>query len=155
MLLKTISALLLAVLFSSCSETGLYEKVSFMPEQQWPRSYQPECSFEVKDTTSSYRIYFLFRHDDGYAYNNLWVKLHSRLPGDSTERVEQFEIPLANETRWLGTGMADIFDHRVLLYPQPVRFSRMGIYSVQLEHNMRVDPLKHVLNAGLRVEKVK
>lgn len=126
-----------------------------MPEQQWPQAYQPEFNFEVSDTLSSYRLYLLIRHDDGYAYNNIWIRLYSKLPGDSMQRSERFEIPMATENRWLGTGMGDIYDHRILLYPKPVRFTRKGQYYVKLEQNMRVDPLKHVFNAGIRVEKVK
>lgn len=155
MLFRSLIVLLLIVNLSSCGETGLYEKVIFMPEQQWPQSYQPEFNFEVSDTLSSYRLYFLIRHDDGYAYNNIWIRLYSKLPGDSVQRSERFEIPLATENRWLGIGMGDIYDHRVLLYPKPVRFTRKGHYTVKLEQNMRVDPLKHVFNTGIRVEKVK
>ncbi len=155
MRMRSALVLFCTVLFLSCTETGLYEKVEFMPRQEWPQSFQPEFSFDIADTLSNYRLYFLFRHDDGYAYNNLWIKIHSQLPGDSTLRTERFEIPLATESRWLGTGMGDVYDHRVLLYPEPVRFSRKGRYSVRLEQNMRIDPLQHVFNTGLRVEKVK
>jgi hypothetical protein len=49
--------------------------------------------------------------------------------------------------------MDDIFDHRILLYKEPVRFSKPGTYTVRFRQDMRTDPLEHVLNAGLRLEK--
>ncbi len=142
------------LLLFSCSETGLYEKVVFMPKNQWSYSSKPVFNFEIKDTSANYLVYFLFRHADAYEYNNVWIKLNSSLPGDSTARSERFDVPLAANNRWLGTGMDDIYDHRVLLYKEPVKFIKPGAYSIMIEHDMRVEPLDHVFNVGLRLEKV-
>jgi gliding motility-associated lipoprotein GldH len=139
----------------SCTETGLYEKVVFMPENEWSNAQSPEFNFEIKDTSANYLVYFLFRHADAYAYNNVWIRLNSKLPGDSVARSERFDIPLAANNRWLGSGMDDIFDHRVLLYKDPVRFTKPGNYTIQINHDMRIEPLNHVFNVGLRLEKVK
>jgi gliding motility-associated lipoprotein GldH len=143
----------ICIFFSACLQTGLYEKITFMPAQKWEYAFQPEFKFEITDTTSAYRLYFLLRHDNAYAFNNLWVSVDSRLPGDSVIRTERFEFKLASGQKWLGTGMDDIFDHRILLYNEPVRFSKQGTYSVRFRQDMRTDPLEHVLNAGLRLEK--
>ena len=85
----------------------------------------------------------------------MWIKLKSQLPGDSVARTERFDIPLAANSRWLGSGMDDIFDHRVLLYKDPVRFIKPGNYTIQINHDMRIEPLSHVFNVGLRLEKLK
>lgn len=143
------------LVFFSCTETGLYEKVVFMPQNKWSYTNRPAFNFEIKDTSSNYLVYFLFRHADAYEYNNVWIKLNSTLPGDSVSRSERFDVPLAANSRWLGTGMDDIYDHRVLLYRQPVKFIKPGSYTITVEHNMRVEPLDHVFNVGLRLEKVK
>lgn len=142
------------LVFFSCTETGLYEKVVFMPQNQWSFSNKPEFNFEIKDTSSNYLVYFLFRHADAYEYNNVWIKLKSTLPGDSSIHSERFDVPLAANNRWLGSGMDDIFDHRVLLYREAVKFIKPGSYSIKIEHDMRVEPLDHVFNVGLRLEKV-
>ncbi len=47
-----------------------------------------------------------------------------------------------------------IFDNIVLLYREPVKFSKTGLYKVDIGHEMRVEPLEHVFNVGLRIEKV-
>lgn len=125
-----------------------------MPKNQWASSSKPVFHFDVKDTSSNYLVYFLFRHADAYEYNNVWIKLNSSLPGDSAARTERFDVPLAANNRWLGSGMDDIFDHRVLLYPEPVKFIKPGSYAVMVEHDMRIESLDHVFNVGLRLEKV-
>lgn len=139
----------------SCNQTGLFEKVVVIPKHQWETSFQPTFSFEITDTASKYQVYLIVRHNDAYEYNNLWVRLHSMLPGDSTWRSERFEIPLASQDKWLGSGMDDIFDHRVLLYRDPVKFSKPGPYQIRIEQHMRVNPLEHMFNVGLRIEKIK
>jgi gliding motility-associated lipoprotein GldH len=95
------------------------------------------------------------RHTDAYHFNNLWVKMKSTAPGDSISSSQQFDLPLASQTGWTGTGMDDIYEHRILLYRQPVKFLRQGEYSVVLEQVMRENPLEEILNVGIRLEKVK
>jgi gliding motility-associated lipoprotein GldH len=154
MLIRWILILSVSFFFSACSESGLYEKVHFMPDHAWSYTNQPEFSFDVKDTTSNYQVYFIIRHADAYEYNNVWIKVKSKLPGESVEREERFDVPLATDNKWLGSGMDDLHDHRVLLYREPVRFSKTGLYTIKIAHDMRVEPLQHVFNVGLRVEKV-
>ena len=151
---NTIAAILVCGL-TSCTDSGLYEKVMFMPEAEWSYSNQPVFNFQVSDTASSYQVYFLVRHSDAYAFNNIWISLSSKLPGDSVARSSRFDIRLANEKGWLGSGMDDIFNHRILLYPEPVKFAKPGSYEVTIAQDMRTDPLKHILNVGLRLEKVR
>jgi gliding motility-associated lipoprotein GldH len=62
---------------------------------------------------------------------------------------------LATNDRWTGSAMDDIYEHRILLYNQPVKFRKSGTYTVQLEQVMRENPLKHVLNLGIRIEKMR
>lgn len=154
MLIRSIQVILILLFFSGCTETGLYEKVYFMKGNVWSAQENPEFVFEVKDTSSRYQVYFLIRHGDAYEYNNIWISLESQLPGDSISRKERFDIPLADQKKWFGTGMDDIFDHRVLLYREPVKFSNPGRYIIHIGHEMRVEPLNHVFNVGLRIEKV-
>jgi gliding motility-associated lipoprotein GldH len=151
---RSIQIILVLFLLAGCSETGLYEKVYFMKGNAWSSQEEPSFEFEVKDTSSKYQLYFLIRHADAYEYNNVWISLKSQLPGDSIIRKERFDIPLADQKKWLGSGMDDIFDHRVLLYREPVKFSKTGLYKVDIGHEMRVEPLEHVFNVGLRIEKV-
>lgn len=154
MLLKKFLIPIACLFIIGCEESSLYQKVVFLPEQSWSYNNRPVFNFNVADTSARYRVFFIFRHTDAYEYNNVWIQLTSHLPGDSASRSDRFNIPLANEKQWLGTGMDDIYDHRVLLYPQPIQFKKTGNYSVEFKQDMRIDPLNHVMNVGLRLEKV-
>lgn len=154
MRVRSIQVIFVLFLLAGCNETGLFEKVHFIKGNAWSSQSQFPFQFEVKDTSSKYQLYFLIRHADAYEYNNVWISLESELPGDSIIRKERFDIPLADQKKWLGSGMDDIYDHRVLLYREPVKFSKKGLYKVGIRHEMRVEPLEHVFNVGLRIEKV-
>jgi len=81
--------------------------------------------------------------------------MKSTAPGDTASSSQQFDLPLASTSAWTGTGMDDIFEHRILLYRRPVKFRMQGNYSVTLEQVMRENPLEEIMNVGIRLEKVK
>lgn len=154
MSVRIFSAIMLISLYA-CSKIDLFEKVVFTPKQEWEQSFQPDFTFDIQDTVSRYKVFFIIRHADAYAYNNIWIKLTSKLPGDKAIRNERFDIQLATEKRWLGSGMDDLYDHRVLLYRDPVQFNKPGRYTLRVAQEMRVDPLNYIFNVGIRLEKVK
>lgn len=141
------------ILFSSCIQTGLFEKNVTLKDHVWSASYKPTISFEITDTASAYNVFFVLRHTDAFHYNNLWVKIRSKGPGDSTANAQQFDLPLATQNKWTGTGMDDIFEHRILLSKRPIRFPRSGQYEFTIEHIMRENPLGEIMNVGIRLEK--
>jgi gliding motility-associated lipoprotein GldH len=141
--------------FIACETINLFEKNVPVPGHAWNTTFKPEISFDISDTTAFYNIYFVIRHTDAYGFNNIWVNATSIAPGDSASITERFDFLLASQDRWTGSAMDDIYEHRILLYKQPVKFRRSGVYKVKFEQVMRENPLKHVLNVGLRVEKVK
>src|ERR1700761_1589948 len=138
------------------SPSGVFEKNIALPGQQWESNFRPTIDFNIKpdDTVYRYNVYLILRHTDAYNYNNIWIRGTVHQPGDTAARSERYDLLLAtNEKGWLGSGMDDIFEHRVQIQ-QDTRFSHPGLYSFTLEQIMREDPLKHVLNVGVRIEKV-
>jgi gliding motility-associated lipoprotein GldH len=155
LLKKTIIILLLAMCFESCIKIDLFEKEQAIPSQQWFYNYVPSFTFHITDTSSLYNIYIVLRHTDAYNYNNIWVELGSKVPGDSM-RFQNINLVLATEANgWDGSGAGDIFEVRKNITPGPVPFRKPGDYTFSIAQIMRENPLKHVLNVGLRVEKVK
>jgi gliding motility-associated lipoprotein GldH len=140
---------------ASCDTIDLYEKVAPIPAHQWKSAHKPSFTFNIEDTASPYQLFVILRHNNRYSFNNLWITLHTKSP-DGTVASAQYELPLAtNEKGWLGTGMDDLYEHRIALTPlnQKFYFSKPGTYTFTLEHIMREDPLEQVMNVGLRIEK--
>jgi len=157
--MKNLFVLLLVVLalhWTACTRPdGMYEKDIPLPGQQWTGSFRPSFVFNIsdKDTAYRYNVSIVIRHTDAYNYNNIWIRGSIRQPGDSAIRNERYDLQLAtNDKGWLGTGMEDIYEQRVLIQ-QSTKFRLPGEYAFTLEQVMREDPLKHILNVGVRIER--
>jgi gliding motility-associated lipoprotein GldH len=152
---KSFLFLAVCIGFSACNwTTGVFEKNQLFNNQEWPSSLRLDISFDITDTTSLYNIYIVVRHTDTYHFNNLYVRATVKEPGDLQGRTGDYDLQLAtNGKGWIGTAMDDIYDARLLIQPK-TRFRKAGTYHIMLEQLMREDPLKSVLSAGLRVERV-
>ncbi|MDE3247087.1 MAG: gliding motility lipoprotein GldH [Bacteroidota bacterium] len=141
-----------AFLLAGCTQLGVFEKNASFKNHAWESSNHPSFTFTISDTTALYNLYVVIRHTDAYRFNNIWLKLSRQ--GPDTTYTQQLDLSLANTTQgWLGTGMDDIWEQRIPITEGAFRFRKSGNYTFTLEQIMRQDPLQHVLNAGIRVEK--
>ena len=152
-----LSLLIFALAFASCQTSiDVFERNVVIPNHAWSSGFKPEISFKVTDTLARYNIYAVIRHTDAYEFNNIWLNIYTKVPGDSAVRKQQLDLKLATDEKgWLGSGMDDIFEHRILITGKPEPLTRSGVYTFRLENIMRVDPLPEILNVGIRVEKAK
>ena len=153
-LLKTgLIAAMGIVFLTACQKVDVFEKNVAIKEYQWQSAVKPVFSFDITDTASRYNIYVVLRHEDAYRYNNIWVNIYTKAPGDSTATQQALDLQLATaEKGWLGSGMDDIFEHRIRISQAPIAL-KAGQYEFRLEQIMRDDPLRHILNVGIRVER--
>jgi len=140
-------------LLAGCQTIDLYEKTAPIPRHEWSSSFKPQFQFDIEDTTANYDIYIVIRHTGKYNWNNIWLSVSTQVPGDSATRQTKYELPLASNDGWLGTAMDDIYEHRVRITPKEGVAFKKGSYRFTLQQIMREDPLLHVMNAGIRVEK--
>lgn len=150
---KILLIILSAWTLYSCGKIDLYEKQVQIPAQKWSYNLVPEFTFQIDDTASAYNIYVVLRHTDLYGYNNVWLRVGSQAPDDSMT-YQNINIRLSKGDSWKGTGMDDIYEVRELISPGPVTFSKAGQYNFSIAQIMREDPLRYIMNVGLRVEKI-
>lgn len=156
LVLYSIAALSLLLSITSCSTNDMYEKTVTLSHHEWNNVYKPSFTFNIKDTAAAYDIFFIIRHTDRYNYNNIYINLITKQPGADSTQKARYDLTLATDAEgWRGTGMDDIYEHRIRLTPANLEFHfrKAGTYTFQLEQIMRENPLKNVLNVGLRVEK--
>lgn len=151
--MKVFVLLMIVVYAAGCIKIDHFEKTSKIPSREWYYDNKPQFSFDVSDTSLSYNIYITLRHTDGYKYNNIWLRLGSKFPGDSM-RFQNINLVLASDAKgWEGTGLNDIYEARKLISRGPVAFARPGEYTFSVEQIMRENPLQNILNVGIRIEK--
>jgi gliding motility-associated lipoprotein GldH len=145
----------LLIILGSCTQTDLFEKNTNIPNMNWQSSYTATGSFKITDTISLFNIYIVVRHTDAYKYNNIWLNVGLQTPGDSMLVQKQNLLLGTDANGWSGVGMNDIWEEKKLISGVPKPFKRAGEYKYSLAQIMRDNPLQHVMNVGLRVEKVK
>ena len=146
---------ILSLFFASCIKIDLYEKQEAIPSQKWSYTNVPQFTFHIDDTTSLYNVYVILRHTDLYKYNNIWLRIGLKTPSDSFS-YQRVNLVLATDAKgWEGTGMDDIYEVRKSISAAPFSFKTAGDYTFSIAQIMRENPLKNILNVGLRVEKVR
>lgn len=145
-----------ACLFASCKKLDVFEKNISVPQYKWQYQFQPDFEFSINDTAANYKIFIILRHTDAYRYNNIWLNIATKNPGDSSYKTQRFDLQLgADATGWEGAGMDDIWELRKSITNGPVKFTRPGNYKFKISHIMRENPLPNILSVGVRVEKVR
>lgn len=149
------SIIILCLILASCEHLDVFEKTAPIPKQTWYYNYKPSFSFNITDTSATYNIFLVLRHTDAYQYNNIWLKLDFTIPGDSA-KFQNIDITLGTDAKgWEGSGMDDIFELRKNVTSGPIPFKKAGVYTFTISQIMRENPIKHILNIGMRVEKVR
>lgn len=154
--LIALAAYCLQLLAVSCTTINLYEKSVSIPGHAWKNSFKPSFTFTIKDTSSPYQLFFILRHNDKYSFNNIYINLITRQPGQDSTQTGQYDLRLATDNEgWLGSGMDDIYEHRIPLTPNGGQFyfRKPGEYTFSIEQIMRENPLNNVMDVGLRIEK--
>ncbi len=145
-------------LFTSCMQSDVYEKNVALPSTKWNESNKPSFTFDITDTVASYTMSLTMRHTDAYSYSNIWLNVTTTPPNEKTGTTVKIEVPLAQpDGKWLGRGMNEIWEHRMPLSRngEAIYFKKKGVYTIQLEQIMRVNPLPEVMSVGVRLEKNK
>ncbi|WP_231458513.1 gliding motility lipoprotein GldH [Pedobacter sp. Leaf132] len=143
--------LLIVIFFSGC-KPAVVDSNNEITDRKWTYRNRIITSFEVKDYTKSYNLYFKLRHTADYKYSNIFILAHF-IDGKNIV-TKRYQYKLAkNDGEWLGSGSGNIFNYRLPLLTKH-RFPKNGKYSIEIEQNMRDNPLLEITDAGILVEEV-
>jgi gliding motility-associated lipoprotein GldH len=135
---------------TNCNEIDLFERNINIPNLKWQNDFKATGQFIIKDTTTMYKVYLVLRHTDAYLYNNIWLNVDLHAQGDTSNR-QKINILLGSDAQgWKGMGMNDIWEVRELIATIPLKKTT---YDFSIAQIMRDNPLLHIMNVGLRVEK--
>lgn len=155
---RTLLACLLAVvMLPGCRPGPEFQDHFTIPGNAWKSTFRPEFRFRIEDTAAAYQLFLIVRHTDDYRFQNIWLNLDSKGPGDSAYSLNRAELTLAAPNgRWLGRGLGAMYEQRVPVNTinNPAYFRRAGEYTIRLTHDMRQDPLTDIVTVGIRLEKL-
>lgn len=151
---SVLTGILFLFLLNACDEARVFEENQEIKNGTWDQNNKITFNVDIQDSISSYHIYLNVRNAGAYPFSNLFLFVTTQSPKGQIER-DTVECTLADQTgKWLGDGIGDLWDNQIM-FKRMVRFPTTGVYKIQLEQAMRVNPLPFIMDVGIRVEKVK
>ncbi len=140
------------LLFSSCDPSRVFEENKKVANNEWDLNEPLLFQVSIDDTVQYHNVYINVRNAGHYRFSNLYLFINTIFPGGQLQR-DTLECTLAApDGRWLGDGLGDIWDNRIL-FKKNVRFPQAGEYRFELIQAMRINPLPGIMDAGIRIEK--
>lgn len=149
-----LSLLLLSVTILSCDSNRVFDENKQIEKAIWNQEEPLVFLVNITDTVSPHNVYLNVRNAGMYPFSNLFLFINTGFPQGQIDR-DTAEVTLASpDGKWLGDGLGDIYDNRVLFH-RNVRFPQAGEYRFEIFQAMRVNPLPGIMDAGIRIEKVR
>lgn len=140
-----------SILLAGCTNDNLVDTNQAMPENNWAYAKSVKATVEIKDINEPYNLYFKLRHTADYRYSNIYVIVYVK--GNGLKRSNRYQFKLAKaDGEWLGKGSGDLFTYNFPLLTN-YRFAKAGKYQIEIEQNMRDNPLTGISDAGITVAK--
>ncbi|MBE8721444.1 gliding motility lipoprotein GldH [Sphingobacterium pedocola] len=137
---------------SSCVDGAYYEKNSTIPNQSWSYDNIQKFEVDIDDITAKYDIYINLRHSADYDFSNIFVLFHEKGKG-LKDTAYRKEIVLAQlDGRWLSNSAGGVYEKQYLA-KENIAFPDTGKYEFAVEQNMRENPLKNIINVGIKLVK--
>ncbi len=148
----SIILLCVLVLIFGCDASRVFEENKKIENNEWDQNSPLVFQVPITDTAGSYNVYINIRNAGFYRFSNLYLFINTGFPGGQLQRDTLECVLAAPDGRWLGEGLGDIWDNRIL-FKTGVRFPQQGEYRFELTQAMRINPLPGIMDAGIRIEK--
>jgi len=118
----------------------------------WAYTNKIKQAVNIDNEQVPYNLYLNLRVTADYKYSNLFVLVRQTNP-DKKSSATRFEFKLANpDGEWLGQGSGNLYSYQIP-FKLNYKFPAKGTYTIEIEQNMRDNPLHEISDVGLRVEK--
>jgi gliding motility-associated lipoprotein GldH len=144
--------LLLVFVFASCGKNEFYNQDKTIEGAEWDYRKKVDFEVDITDTVSFYDIYVDFRHNDNYAYADIYMFLNIEFPNKRMLN-DTLHIPMQDYTgKWYGKNSGSLTENHVLVKPK-TGFPMTGKYKISIAHAMRDDKLAGIEDVGLTISK--
>ena len=142
-------ATVIAMLFSGCDTNNIVDVNHTMPSRNWSYADKVKATVDITDSNKAYHIYFKLRHTSDYRYSNIFVLLNVKTAQKKRSRRYEFKLAQA-DGQWNGAGSGNLYTYAFPLLTN-FKFPAPGKYELELEQNMRDNPLNEVSDVGIKV----
>lgn len=140
----------LTLLLGGCDANTIIDSNMSLPARNWNYANKVKTVIDIKDASKPVSIYFKLRHTNDYRYANIFVLFQIKGAGQK-KQVRRYEYKLAEpDGQWNGSGSGNLYTYVMPLLTN-YRFPVAGKYELEIEQNMRDNPLKEISDAGIKV----
>jgi gliding motility-associated lipoprotein GldH len=148
--------LALALGLLACQPKGqIYaEHQELSPGLEWLKQDVREFKVPIEDTGISYNMSLSFPYLNSFEPHFVKVKVTEISPAGA-EVVKEYELKVREDNGdYIGEFAYEIWDSKHVIEPDK-KYSKPGLYTYLIEHNMDADPLKNAMEIGVILERVK
>lgn len=141
-------------LLVSCDSKMVFEKNREVPDGVWDAGKSVFFEVRISDTVSLHNLFINLRNSGDFRFSNIYLFMDIFQPDGKIEH-DTVECILADpQGRWLGkSGTGSIWENRIL-FSRKTRFPKPGKYVFRINQAMREKKLEHIIDVGLRIEKI-
>ena len=133
-----------------CTTNNIIDTNEDMPQRNWSYVKKISAVAGIKEPAKAYTLKFKLRHTADYRYSNIFILMHISGPG-LPKVTRRYQYKLAEpDGQWLGKGSGNLYNYTLPLL-SGYHFPQAGNYTIEIEQNMRDNPLKEVSDAGITV----
>jgi gliding motility-associated lipoprotein GldH len=143
----------LALSWSGCTDPkAVLDQNTEIRNNNWPYTNRIKFTVKIDDERIPYNLLLNLRITADYKYSNMFVLIRQTGP-DKRSAATRFEVKLADpDGEWLGKGSGNLYSYQIP-FRTNYTFPTKGSYVIEIEQNMRDNPLREISDIGLRVEK--
>lgn len=135
---------------TGCDSGRLTDINMEMPGRNWNYAAKLKAVAAVTTPAAAYDLKFRLRHTSDYRYANIYILMSVSGPGmKKVTRRYQYKLAEA-DGQWLGRGSGNLYTYTLPLL-SGFHFPAAGEYTIEIEQNMRDNPLREVSDAGILV----
>jgi gliding motility-associated lipoprotein GldH len=141
---------ILILVMAGCNTSNLIDTNVEMDQRNWSYAEKVKAAVGIKDNTKAFTLKFKLRHTADYRYSNIYILMHLSGPG-LAKVTRRYEYKLAeSDGQWLGKGSGNLYTY-VLPLLSEYHFPQSGNYTIEIEQNMRDNPLREISDVGIIV----
>jgi gliding motility-associated lipoprotein GldH len=153
-LILFVGILLVVALLQSCDSSQLIDENREINNYNWSYIDTQKFEIDVTDTVSKYNLYVNVRHSFYFDWRNIYVKINTTLPND-TSFVRRVNLPLSEaDGKWFGNCFGENCSVQIPIQ-KGAKLPMKGKYKFEIVQDMRENPLHKIKAIGLRVEKAR
>ncbi len=139
----------------ACDGDILYKEQLSLPSKGWGYDHPIRFTYTVDDTAQVLNMVLDVHHVKDYRWQNLYVKLFTSFPGGRRD-TQLLSLELADRKgHWLGKSKLKSSNIITpILLQESFKFQIPGTYTLDIQQDMRVNPVKGIRKLELRLEKV-